>query len=65
MDPCTVRPKRVEKRLATNMPRRGREREIGEGGRRERERERERERGARMETEERKCVLRSREKVGI
>jgi hypothetical protein len=42
MDPCTVRPKRVEKRLATNMPRRGREREIGEGGRRERERERER-----------------------
>jgi hypothetical protein len=41
MDPCTVRPKRVEKRLATNMPRRGREREIGEGGRRERERERE------------------------
>jgi hypothetical protein len=40
MDPCTVRPKRVEKRLATNMPRRGREREreIGEGGERERER---------------------------
>jgi hypothetical protein len=57
MDPCTVRPKRVEKRLATNMPRRGRERVRGEREREKRE--------ARMLTEERKCVLRSGEKVGI